>query len=94
MIKVLLKIAAFLSTWDALIEMLIKFALSYLADIAKAGLTDQGKDGIKIIYVATKTLGMRFAHDTRSTIDDSLVSTIVTECERISKESNFPLPQV
>lgn len=94
MSKILLKIAMFLSTWDSLLELLLKFALDYLADIVKDKITGQGKDAVKVFYVLSKTLGARWARDTKSTVDDTLVNQVNLKCEEIANEAGFRLPTI
>ncbi len=92
--KLLLKVVAFLATWDSLLEVLLKFALDYLADIVKNKITPQGQDAVKVFYVLSKTLGIRWARDTKSSIDNTLVNEVNTKCEQIAIATGFKLPTI
>ena len=84
-------ILAFFS-WEPILKLLLQFAFSYLGDIFdKAELSTKQKMFIQGMDAINRTLGEKWAKETRSGIDDELVYQIKNLAENIAIRHNFQL---
>lgn len=84
-------ILAFFS-WEPVLKLLLQFAFSYLGDLfKKEELTTKQKMFVQDMDAINRTLGEKWAKETKSDIDDELVYQIKNLAENIAIRHNFQL---
>jgi hypothetical protein len=88
MIKLVL---AFFS-WEPVLKLLLQFAFSYLGKVLSAEhLSLKQKYFIQDVDAVNRTLGDKWAKETKSGIDDELVYQVKNLAETIATKHNFQL---
>jgi len=95
MFRIFGKIALALLPWESILGFLMELAEKMIAEwLASKSFTKKAKYFVMLIYVAAEGLGEELVADTRTTVDDDLIQTLVRLCQESAKQENFKLPDV
>lgn len=89
---IILKLALAFFSWEPILKLLLQFAFSYLTELLeKSELSLKQKMFVQDMDAINRTLGMRWAGETKSGVDDELVNNIISLCESVAITHNFHL---
>lgn len=95
MFRVFGKIALALLPWESILGFLMELAEKMLSEwLAGKTFTKKAKYFTMLIYVAAEGLGEELVADTKTTVDDDLVQTLIGLCQKASEQQKFKLPDV
>ncbi len=95
MFRIFGKIALALFPWESILGFLMELAEKMIGEwLANKSFTKKAKYFVMLIYVAAKGLGEELVADTKTTVDDDLVKSLIALCQKSAEQEKFKLPDV
>lgn len=95
MLRIFAKLTVALFPWESILGFLMELAEKMIVGwLAEKSFTKKAKYFTMLIYVAAEGLGEELVADTRTTVDDDLIQSLIRLCQESSTQQGFKLPNV